>query len=385
MLKMKRLNTVCELDRCNGCMACIDSCPKTCITIRDTLFAYNAVIDNEKCIQCGKCKKVCPNNGQQITGVYPIKWYQGWAADDIRCSSSSGGAASSIMQAFIMDGGYVASCCFQNGEFIFILTNDLCEAKKFSGSKYVKSNPRGIYKKIAEKLKTDKVLFVGLPCQVAGLLKYCSCNDNLFTVELLCHGTPSPHILEKYLNDRGYPIGSLKAITFRPKKNGNLSENGIRLSTGSALDPYTLSFLEGISHTDNCFNCLYARSERIADLTIGDSWGSELSSEMDKGISLILIQSAKGTQLVENTSIELHDVNLANAIAHNQPLRQKNYEKKNRKKFLKLLEHNVNFQLAVWMCAPYKSLRQIIKIILCRLKLIHNVPSDYGITVYVKK
>ena len=67
---------------------------------------------------------------------------------------------------FIKSGGYVASCLFKNGDFVFEITNDLNEARCFAGSKYVKSNPTGIYKKINERLKTNKVLFIGLPCQV---------------------------------------------------------------------------------------------------------------------------------------------------------------------------------------------------------------------------
>lgn len=86
--------------------------------------------------------------------------------------SSSGGVALAIISSFIQNGGYVASCLFKDGEFIFELTNDLEMSKKFAGSKYVKSNPNGIYLKIKERLKTDKVLFIGLPCQVAAVNNY---------------------------------------------------------------------------------------------------------------------------------------------------------------------------------------------------------------------
>ena len=43
---------------CRGCLAhrCKDNCPKDAISIID----HKAVIDKEKCIECGKCMAVCP-------------------------------------------------------------------------------------------------------------------------------------------------------------------------------------------------------------------------------------------------------------------------------------------------------------------------------------
>ena len=117
------------------------------------------------------CEKVCPNNNP-VDKVQPQKWYQGWVCKT-REQSSSGGAAAGLTQNFIQNGGYVAACLFKDGEFVFDITNDLDYARKFAGSKYVKSNPKNIYSKIHERLKQgDRVLFIGLPCQVAALNNY---------------------------------------------------------------------------------------------------------------------------------------------------------------------------------------------------------------------
>ena len=124
-------------------MACIEVCPKDAITIKDSLNAYNAEIDPIKCIGCNLCHKICQNN-REVEFVKPIQWHQGWAEDfAVRESGSSGGAASALMRAFVENSGYACSCLFQDGEFVFETTNELSELSKFTGSKYVKSNPRG--------------------------------------------------------------------------------------------------------------------------------------------------------------------------------------------------------------------------------------------------
>lgn len=159
------MNTVCQPDQCTGCMACLEVCPKGAITINDSLIAYNAEIDSVKCIGCNLCHKICQNN-REIEFVKPIQWHQGWAEDvAVREGGSSGGAASALMRAFVKNCGYVCSCLFQDGEFVFETTNELSELSKFTGSKYVKSSPQGAYKQVKKLLqKGEKVLFIGLPC-----------------------------------------------------------------------------------------------------------------------------------------------------------------------------------------------------------------------------
>ena len=166
------MKTVCELNMCNGCMACVEKCHRNAITIKDDLKYYNALIDTKKCVDCGLCTKVCPRENDNDMSK-PKWWYQGWADSEIREHASSGGAASAIIRAFIKNGGYVASCLFDSGKFVFEVTNEMAVARKFAGSKYVKSNPEKIYGKIQSLLKANqKVLFIGLPCQVAAVNQF---------------------------------------------------------------------------------------------------------------------------------------------------------------------------------------------------------------------
>lgn len=49
------------IEKCTGCMACLNSCPIQCISITiDTEGFYQPVVDKQRCIECGKCSNACP-------------------------------------------------------------------------------------------------------------------------------------------------------------------------------------------------------------------------------------------------------------------------------------------------------------------------------------
>lgn len=362
--------TVCEINKCNACMACIDKCPKKCISIVDNLEYINAIKDFSKCINCQLCEKICPNN-ITIKKIKPIEWKQGWTEQiDIRKNSSSGGVASAIIKYFVESGGYVASCFFNGKDFVFDITNDINMLKKFSGSKYVKSNPIGIYKKIEEKLKTNKVLFIGLPCQVASLKKIFGNNDNLYLIDLICHGTPSKQLLFSYLNEIGYDVNNINDIKFREKNEFGIILNSKKIRDKHITDEYSFAFLNSLIYTENCYSCNYASIERVSDLTLGDSWGSELFSQVNNGISLILIQNDKGKELILNANVKLYDVDLEKAIKNNQQLIEPSKLPKKRKKIFLEIKNNKKFKNIIFKLFPQFVIKQKIKSLLIKLKMI---------------
>lgn len=323
--------TVCQENNCAGCMACLDVCPKDAITVIDSIKYYNAVIDEDKCIGCELCHSVCQDN-QQPSFREPFEWYQGWAMDEsIRASSSSGGFAAAIQRQFIIEGGIVCSCCFENGQFIFKAAHTVGELRAFKGSKYIKSNPIHIYKEIRELLKFGrKVLFTGLPCQVASLKNYIKKDDLLYTIDLVCHGTPSPRVFEQFLREKHKYLSDVKELSFRVKNTFNVSIDGKKLTVPRVRDYYSKCFLDGLCYTENCYRCKYARIERTSDLTIGDSWGSELPKETrDKGVSLALCLTEKGKELLHNSDIVLLDVNFEKALKANSQLQKPSTKTKN--------------------------------------------------------
>ena len=352
--------TVCKEGMCNGCGACAAVCPKECVTLNKTIYCYNAVIDKAKCVECEKCKKVCPNLNK-IEMREPIAYYQGWNKQSTRKMSSSGGVAYALMEETIKTGGYVAGCLFENGEFIFDITNDSKRIKRFVGSKYVKSDPTSIYERIKEIVKNNIVLFIGLPCQIAGIKMYLGKTENLITIDLICHGSPSPQMLNYFLKDKKLDIKQIKDIKFRKKARYGLIIDDNRIAISNTIDDYTYAFLRGLDYTQNCYSCQYATVGRCSDITLGDSWGTEYSEAEPKGISLVLIQTERGYDLLKSANIELLNVNTKHAVANNKQLMHPSVEPQGRINFLKLIEQNVGFRRALLKVAPISTLKRIAK------------------------
>lgn len=375
------MKTVCKINQCAGCKACVDVCKKEAISVEDALNAMNAIIDEKRCIQCGACERVCPNNSI-VQKRKPQVWYQGWNSNT-RKTSSSGGAAAGLIEAFIHSGGYVAACLFKDGEFVFDITNDLDYAKNFAGSKYVKSNPVNIYSKVAKELKTgNKVLFVGLPCQVAAVKNYVKNTDNLYTIDLICHGSPSPQLLEKFLEENKVNIHTIENLKFRNKTAFGLESGYKRISFDAQQDLYTFAFLTSLDYTENCYSCRYATLDRVSDITLGDSWGSELSrEEQKKGISLILCQTEKGVELVKSAGFELEEVDLDKAVTANHQLRHPSEMPDKRNTFFENIDRG--FHYAISKCYPKMYYKRRLKTFLQKTKIIgggQTVINEYDVS-----
>lgn len=372
------MKTVCKTNMCTGCAACVESCPKEAVSLQDTMKSMNAIIDNGKCINCGACVRVCQQMNP-LNLIRPISWFQGWSTDlKSREMSSSGGFAYQIMEQFVEDGGAVCSCVFESGEFNYKVVYHKEELNKFRGSKYIKSDPKTVYSTVKKLIKSgNRVLFVGLPCHVAAIRKYIGDDNNeqLYTVDLICHGTPSKWILTEFLKEKGVSIDSLSDITFRQKNRfrvltkgtNNREESGITPS--GIRDRYTIGFLNGLFYTFNCYHCEYAGLERVSDITIGDSWGSDLeeTEEGRKGISLALCQTKRGEELLRRSSVKLINVDLEKAIAANHQLREPSRMSDERDKFFSLVEAGVSINRAISKCYPKTCGRQDIKALLAKL------------------
>lgn len=362
--------TICEKDNCAGCKLCSDVCSIGAITIIDSIKAYNAIIDKTKCINCNLCRKLCPQNNVSKLSE-PIEWHQGWSLDpEIRANGSSGGSAAEISKSFIEHGGEVLTCRFKDGKFGFEFFDNSETLSESAGSKYVKSDPVGVYKPLLDKLKAGKkVLMIALPCQIAAAKSYTKCHENLYTIDLICHGTPSPKVLEMYLKQHGYDLGELDEISFRYKDNFRLKP----VIRSGMQDSYLMAFLEGMSFTENCYSCKYAKSTRIGDVTLGDSWGSILSKEeINKGISLILCQTQKGKELLEQANLYLEVVDKYHAIKHNGQLMHSSSLPKNRDNFMEQIKENKNLDKLVVRFLPKRVLRQSVKSFLTKLRILRG-------------
>ena len=319
---------------CCGCYACYNICPKQCITMKtDNEGFWYPNIDNNKCINCNLCEKVCPiinpvkrNDSKKIA-------YAGMNKDEqIRIKSSSGGIFSILAEYIIKNSGVVYGAGFDEDFNIkhkrILYSTDL---DLLRGSKYVQSSIGDIYKQVKDDLESNKlVLFTGTPCQVEGLRSYLKKEYvNLMTMDFICHGVPSPLVWKKYLEEmKKSKQENIKNIYFRNKdigwKNFSLKivfDEKIYSNTLNN-DLFMKGFLRDVYLRPSCYNCKFKKINRIGDITVADFWGIENilpKMDDDKGISLIVIHSEKGKQLFDKLSEKmiLNEVNLNEAIKYN--------------------------------------------------------------------
>ena len=370
--------TVCNSGMCAGCMACIDICPKSAITIADCIDHMNALIDENRCIHCDLCHKVCQQN-HPASLAPTMECWQGWATPEVRCGSSSGGFASAIMRRFVNIGGVVAACRFNNGDFLFSIADDVNQLEGFAGSKYVKSNPSGIYGKVRAELASGKdVLFIGMPCQISSMRNYIGMTkgerllERLYTIDLICHGSPSIMVLKNALSEYGININQVSSIRFRKNNEYSLCVDEHPLVPRGCMDSYTTAFLHAACYTKNCYQCHYATRERVGDLSLGDSWGTELKDEEPKGISLALIQTEKGRELLHMSDLSLRSVDYENAVAHNHQLSAPSEMTKEVKAFFEIYKKTCSVKKATFVVFPKERLKQLAKTTLMHVGIIRK-------------
>ena len=306
---------ICEKQKCTGCFACINVCPKQCIaTQEDEMGHIYPVIDKQLCINCNLCKKVCPVN-EKPDCVKPLKTFAAYSLDeDEHRKSSSGGVATAFSRKVIEAGGvvYGASSKFSD-KIEHIRVENIEELEFLQGSKYVHSRIGESYSYVKKDLQNGrKVLFIGTPCQIAGLKNFLKVdNENLITVDLICHGVPS----QKLLNDC---VGKYKSpnskISFRNSKGYSLEikdikENKLQYQKSLYKNFYYIGFMKSLYFRDSCYTCNYAKAERCSDFTIGDFWGLNKNNVRFKhkdGVSVVLINTSKGKAFWRNAKNDFY-------------------------------------------------------------------------------
>ena len=289
-------------------------------------------IDADVCIECGLCDKVCPFPIENQIKRDPLTAYAAWSVDrKIHLSSSSGGAAYVFSKYIIEKGGVVYGCCADGLDIRHIRVDKVEELYKLQGSKYVQSDVRGVFSQIKTDLRNSlNVLFLGTPCQVAGLKNYIKhVPENLYLVDLICHGVPSLQMLQDHITDitKGRIVES---ISFRKGNNYvlNLKGNSWNYSTSSYWKDYFLrGFYGSIINRSSCYSCPFATSKRVSDITVGDFWGlpmiEKLPVEVQDGVSVLLPCTENGMQLInmvkENFYLYKRTVN--EAVVGNTQLR----------------------------------------------------------------
>ena len=332
---------------CYGCYACKEVCPTQAIRMeRDEEGFYLPHVDNERCIRCGLCKKICiarenkqyaeERISEEDKSTLPAARIGTCLSEEQLATSTSGGVFQSLARYTIeKKNGVVTGACFdENGKVITGFAETMEDALKFSGSKYVRRELDEVFPKVKEYLEAGReVLFSGLPCECAGLRAYLRKEyDNLFLCEILCHGGASPKIYEKYITHINRTLKSkVNKVNFRDKSRSWLQKDFKLTFEFSDREPFSVkgrrnnymnAFLMNYIFRVSCYRCQYAGNNRVGDITIGDCHGRgtaamELFDE--RGMSMAVTSTPKGEQRWKEIQEEFRfaDVKVSTAYAKN--------------------------------------------------------------------
>ena len=371
-------NISCIQNKCYGCRSCEQICPQKCIKMEPTKegFLYPNVGETS-CIHCGLCLKACPVSQVNVHRNQPQQVYafKNKNTEEIM-ASASGGAADVAAHVVLNQNGVVYGAAY-NADFVVkhIEVTDVLGKRQLQSSKYVQSDVNNCYSKAKEALTQDqKVLFTGTPCQIAGLYSFLGGDhSNLFTLDLICHGVPSPKFFEKYLEYQRRKLKeNITYYNFRSKdKRGWGTQYLIKTKTKTktktlSLDRYGKHFMKGDCYRECCYQCPFANLERVGDITVGDFWGiakSHPGFNSPKGVSSVFVNTPKGQQLfecmktfanVEKATLEEGMVKQGTLVhASNRPVqRDKFYEKIDQPNFMDNLHVGLQWQIRLKSVLP---------------------------------
>lgn len=364
-----------EKSFCTGCCACFNACPVRAISMDEDYEGFKyPLVDKKKCIKCGLCLKICPTLNEVVNSNNNN--VQAYACinknTNIRLKSSSGGVFSAFAEYILENDGIIFGAAFDerwNVKHKYIADKKYLD--ELRTSKYVQSYVGEAFKEVKSFLSNGKpVLFTGTPCQIGGLKAYLGKEyKNLYCIDIICHGVPSPLVWNKFLNEN-YDIENIKNINFRNKTTGwsgysfkvNFTDKAITESRNDNL--YMLGFLNDLYLRPSCYNCKFKSINRFSDLTIADFWGvDKILPEMndEKGTSLVFVQNDKGRFLLKKIydNIRFMEVSVNVAINYNGAMIKSASMHRLRKKFFDELKYNnKNINTIIGKYYIYRSLRK---------------------------
>lgn len=362
-----------DLDRCTGCTACAAVCPKNCITMAADRDGFlHPAADESLCVRCGLCEAVCPVLDVPHPDHVPDAFAVRSRDDAARRASTSGGVFTELARDILARGGAVFGAAYdEDFRVLHICVETESELFRLRGAKYAQSDLLSSFRAVKQRLEQGQtVLFSGTPCQVLGLTRFLRRDyENLILVDLVCHSVPSPLAWQRYLE---YIRGTrrLAAVNLRAKDTGwsrYRYSNRFDFTDGSCrLDPsadslYMKLFGGGYITRPSCADCPAKGHARVSDLTLGDFWGIwDLDPDFDDdgGVSLVLVQSRKGRELMDRIgdSLLCRAVSLADACAENPAILRSALPSPEQAKAMELIRAGRMDQCRGFFAAPRRSL-----------------------------
>ena len=310
-----------ERDKCSGCEMCYNICSKNAIMMEkdEEGFRYPSV-DSFKCIKCGLCQKKCPINNRDSIKIttHNIKTYAVTIKEHAKLmQSSSGGMATAMYEQMLEKNGCICGVAYNKkyNDVCYCISEQYEMLQKFKGSKYIQAEKGFIFRRIKEEMDRNNklVLFIGLPCEVAAVKSYLNGDsEKLITCELICHGVTSNTVLEQMVDrlEKKYR-SQIKSFTFRNKGKYH-NEGTWKNPKIKAVFENGKTYIESLGYSDvgnafngmarySCYNCAFKGDNRVADISIGDFWGLDETSDKynSNGVSIVIANTQKGLKFVQ--------------------------------------------------------------------------------------
>lgn len=422
-----------DKQNCCGCTACVQRCPKQCIRLDEDAegFLYPNV-NEEACVKCGLCEKVCPilNQADKLPALEVLAVKN--PNEEERMNSSSGGLFLPLAREVINKGGVVFGAVYdEHWEVHHVYAEKIEDVYPMIGSKYLQSRIENTYKEAEIFLKQGReVLFVGSPCQIAGLRTFLRNKEypNLLAVDFLCHGVPSPGVWRRYLAETygGYdaedqnrlqatdgkntvllsslnaksPIGDIKfrekeedgwkkfRFVVRKKSASKADQNSVLSSDIHYNNPFMRGFLSDIYLRPSCYECKCKNGVNHSDLTIGDYWAARVTDQDfddDKGVGLVLVNTSKGKKYFDGLNMTVRNSTLDKAHLCNGGFNEHTKTHPKRLLFFTLLNEGKTIEEAVNKCLFVPVYRRIFQKQKSPVKsFVKRVLGDSGIKVIKK-
>lgn len=362
-------------EECTGCRLCGDCCSKSSISFKeDEEGFFYPMVDEETCVNCGLCAKVCPalHVEKYVRGE---KSYAVYANEALKREAGSSGGFFGLLAERVLNAGVVWGAAFDDGlKLIHRKADNSQELMPLLKSKYIQSNLTGVYAQIKKDLKAGVLtLFCGTPCQVNALKNFVGRGDDekLILVDFVCHGVPNQRLFDMSIRwyEEKYKV-KVEWFQFRYKGKGvkhphafalrHKGEGKVRIGLHYQF-PYYFGFQKYMTLRPSCYQCKWACGERTGDVTLGDYWGIEKflpQLNAKDGVSMILCNTKKGEELLNALTVEkrveVHTLSLENAVECNGCLQGASPMKKEREVFFQHLRESEFKQVVSEHLTPKK-------------------------------
>lgn len=306
---------------CTGCGICSTICPKDCIDFSlDTIKGvFHPIADNDKCIDCNKCIKVCPINNKEIAEATPpfIGQYQKVFAaysnnQSIRKACASGGFITSFL-CYMLEKGYADAALVSKREgttghsFLATTKEEIFEART---SIYAPVDYSVGIKELQE-TQCKKIIVVGLPCHIQAITNLRKLSKKIdskvfMTISIVCGKTPTTNAYRYITNKNGIDYDSI--ISVRNRGEGWPGYMTIKHEKGEYKISYKSNMSMGMVLSSpfmcnsGCLSCVDGVGI-TADMSVCDAWNEKYTKQESDGWNFVLTKTEKALQYLSNPEI----------------------------------------------------------------------------------